>query len=110
MIRKGILLTALVLSITLTATAQTPQKPTVPQPSAEQKARIVEAAKAWEIKQREADTAKDKYAIVLLNTLAELGLKPSETSVRFDDKGEPSFQRIEQAKTPAKSVPPKPED
>jgi hypothetical protein len=83
-----------------------PAKPTVAQPSAEQKARIMELAKAWQQKAQEAEAARDKYMIQLLSTLAELGLKPSETSIGFNEKGEPVFNRVEQAKTPTT---PKPE-
>lgn len=73
---------------------------TVPQPTTEQRAQLKELARTWETKIREADAARDKYMIALLGTLAELGLKPSETTVTFNDKGEPVFNRAEQAKTP----------
>jgi hypothetical protein len=76
----------------------------VAQPTAEQKAKLAELAKTWENQARAADNARDKYLIQLMATLAELGLKPSETSVTWNDKGEPIFNRIEPttAKTEAK--------
>jgi len=98
---------ALVLFTTAIALAQQPAQqqnahPTpVAQPTAEQKAQITALAKAWEAKAREADAARDKYMIQLLATLAELGLKPSETSISWNDKGEPVFTRIEPTKPPA---------
>jgi hypothetical protein len=75
------------------APQQKPPAPTVAQPTAQQKAQIMELAKAWEKKTQEADAARDKYMILLLATLAELGLKPSETSVTWNEKGEPVFIR-----------------
>lgn len=82
------------------ATPQNAHPPSIAQPTAEQKVQITALAKAWEQKAREADAAKDKYMIQLLATLAELGLKPSETSITWNDKGEPVFTRIEPTKTP----------
>lgn len=70
----------------------------VAQPTAEQKANLRELAKQWDQKAKEADSARDKYMIALLSTLAELGLKPSETSITWNN-GEPVFNRVEQAKT-----------
>lgn len=107
---------ALTIAIACEARAQTPislkaPTPTTPvaQPNADQKARLAELAKAWEQSQRDADSKRDKYLIQLMATLAELGLKPSETSVTWNEKGEPVFNRVEQAKTAPKPLEIKPE-
>lgn len=78
--------------------AQAQKPPQIPQPTAEQKAKLSELVKVWDQKVREADTARDKYLIQLMATLAELGLKPSETTVNWNAKGEPVFGRAEAAK------------
>lgn len=102
--------TALALLAVLTLTilvacetrAQTPQpagKPAVTQPNAEQKAKLAELAKAWEAQARAADAARDKYLLQLMATLAELGLKPSETTVTWNEKGEPVFNHVQPTTT-----------
>lgn len=113
--KRTIAAIALVLfSMTITLAQQpAPQQnahpPSVAQPNAEQKARITELAKAWTQKAQEADAARDKYMIQLLATLAELGLKPSETSITWNEKGEPVFSRAEPAPKTAATPTPKTE-
>nr|AUN37446.1 hypothetical protein [uncultured bacterium] len=110
--------TVVLVLLTMTAAlAQTPAQPQnahptgIAQPNAEQKAQIAALAKVWDQKAREADAARDKYMIQLLATLAELGLKPSETAVTWNEKGEPVFTHIDPkpAPTPTPALTPKPE-
>lgn len=100
------LILAAIVWVSWAAQAQTPTPGAklipIAQPNAEQKARLVDLARAWDKEQAEANIARDKYMIGLLATMAELGLKPSETVVSWTDKGEPVFNRTEQAKTPPK--------
>lgn len=103
---------AVILAITAVASialAQQPGSPSVVQPTTEQKAQLKALAQQWDQKAHEADAAKDKYMIALLATMAELGLKPSETSVSWNEKGEPVFSRVEAAKVPPSQPKPKPE-
>lgn len=101
---------ALTLLTVLETHAQTPTKPqpTIAQPNAEQKARIQELVRIANLKAQEAKTAQDQLMIAVLSTLAELGLKPSETSMSLNEKNEPVFQRVETAKTPPTQTPPVP--
>lgn len=71
-----------------------PPSVAVAQANAEQKAKLAELAKAWDGAARAADAARDKYLIQLMATLAELGLKPSETTVTWNEKGEPVFNHV----------------
>lgn len=71
-----------------------PQTPTA-QPNVAQSARLISLRYTWEQRQKDADSARDKYIIELYSTLAELGLKPSETRVSWNEKGEPVFSRVE---------------
>lgn len=80
-------------------------KPAATQPTAEQKAKLTALAKAWNQKLQEADSARKDYVMELLNVLAELGLKPSETSVTWNEKGEPVFNRVEPTKPTAQNTP-----
>jgi len=102
-----LLLALTIFALTKMAMGQQPAQPqnahppAVAQPNAEQKARITELAKQWDTAVKAADAARDKYMIQLLATLAELGLKPSETSISWNEKGEPVFSRIEPTKAPA---------
>lgn len=82
-----------------------PNQQTSTQPTVEQKARLGALVRAWDQKLKEADSARKDYILELLNTLAELGLKPSETSVTWDDKGEPVFNRVEPSKPTAQNTP-----
>jgi hypothetical protein len=109
--RQTALIALLLLITTWTTQAQTPAtpKPAVSQPTAEQKARLQELARVANLKAQEAKSAQDQFMIALLSTLAELGLKPSETMLTWNEKNEPVFQRVEQAKTTPTPVPPKTE-
>lgn len=90
----GILAVMVMVSI---ITAQQ-SAPAITQPNAEQKARLTELARTWDRESREAETAKDKYIIALVSIMAELGHKPSETTVSWNAQGEPVFARVEAAK------------
>ena len=109
--RKLVSVLASLLLIAGFVIAQQPTNPTptTAQPNAEQKARLKELASTWERKVKEADAARDKYLLELMSALAELGLKPSETAITWNDKGEPVFTRVEPPKTQAQSATPKPE-
>lgn len=101
---RTLLLILFLSPFAIQAQAQTDSKPRVDnpvaQPTAEQKSKLAELARTWEQKNREAEAARDKYLIYVFSTMAELGLKPSETSISWNDKGEPVFKHVEQAKTP----------
>lgn len=84
----------------------TPPSPApVTQPSPEQKGRLAALARLAEQKARDAEQARANYMIELLATLGELGLKPSETTVQFNEQGEPVFGRAEPANKPEKVLP-----
>jgi hypothetical protein len=106
--RHLILIAIFILAVATAASAQAKSpKPDVVQPNAEQKAKLIELARNWEAQAREADAARDKYLIALMGTLAELGLKPSETAITWNEKGEPVFNRA--TPTTAKAPDTKPE-
>lgn len=91
----------------ITGAAPTKAPVIVAQPTAEQKSKLSALAKAWNQKLQEADSARKDYVMELLNTLAELGLKPSETSVSWNERGEPVFNRVEPPKPTAQNTPSK---
>ena len=78
------------------AISQTPvARPQVAQPSDQQKKALKEAADTYRTAQQQADAARDKFTIQLLNVMAELGLKPSETNLTWDSAGFPIFTKAE---------------
>ncbi len=95
-----LLLLMLLFLIPVIVAAQDP-KPVAPtsvqQPTAQQKQALKEAAETYRQAQSAADQARDKFTIQLLNTLAELGLKPSETKLDWDQSGLPTFSKISPA-------------
>jgi hypothetical protein len=105
---KQVFVVCAILLMVCATQAQTPPKPqpAVAQPSAAQKARIQDLARVANLKAQEAKMAQDQLMIEVLSTLAELGLKPSETSLTFNEKGEPVFQRVETAKAPPPATTP----
>lgn len=109
---RGIILGIILVVSASLASAQTPAKtpetlPKPAQPTAEQKAKLTALVRAWDQQLKEAESARKDYVMELLNTLAELGLKPSETSVTWNDKGEPVFNRVEPTKPTAQNTPKK---
>ena len=90
-------------------TQQPTPGPPVPQPSQAQKGRLAALARQAEQKASEAQAARDRYMIELLATLGELGLKPSETTVSFNEQGEPVFGRVAAARKPENRGPGNPD-
>lgn len=93
MVKLSVIVMMVAMAVGSAVLAQKAADPPVPQPTAEQKARLIDLARTWDTKQREAESARDKYTIQLMATLAELGLKPSETVVTWKD-GEPVFSKV----------------
>lgn len=82
---------------------QQQQQQTVAQPTEEQKRALKEDADRFNQTQQAADSARDKFTIRLLNIMAELGLKPSETKLEWDQQGLPVFIKLDPVVAPKDS-------